>query len=594
MTPVKALTSWLTRRRIQYAVVVAGVVAGLLDVLAAALNRRPDAQVNLLIYTPIEVLVGWIFLFVGLAASRRRPDNPVGLLMSVFGLAWFAFALQWIRSPVPYHVGGIFNQFYLAVLGQLYIVYPGGRPTGRLERRAIWGVYAWFAFTAIKSVTDDPIGAGCGQCVRNPFYIPGTSWLNPTLVNVSVYGTVVLAVLVLAIFVLHWRRASAPVRRAMAPAAWAALPLFLVVVVGQLQSVGAIPTELAAVTGPFEWLTFAILPIGLLVGVLRTRLGRAAIGDLVVELSRPPMTRSLQELLARTIGDPSLQLALALPEGGYIDSRGKRMDLPSAGAPRAVTAIDVDGKPLAALIHDPALNDDDPGLVAAAGSAARLALENERLQAEVRANLEEVRASRARILEAADAERQRLERDIHDGAQQRLVALGVALKLARDHAAARGDEALVSELDGATGQLKDALDELRDLAQGIHPAVLTRAGIGPALRVLAELSPIPVEIKAAPVERYPEKVEAAVYFVVSEALANAAKHSSARRVEISVLRDSGCLVVDVSDDGVGGANAERGTGLVGMTDRASVLGGDVEMWSPPGGGTAVRARIPCA
>src|SRR5690348_7848535 len=221
MTPVKGPASWVTRRRIQYAVVVAGVAAALLDVLAAILNRRPDAQVNLLVYTPVEILVGWTFLFVGLVAARRRPDNPVGLLMSVFGLTWFAFALEWIRSPVPFELGTIFVQFYLGVVGHLYIVYPGGRPAGRLERRSIAGVYAWFAFTAIKSVTDDPIGAGCSQCVRNPFYVPGTSWLNPVLVNVSSYGTVVLAVFVLAIFALHWRRASAPVRRAMAPAAWA-------------------------------------------------------------------------------------------------------------------------------------------------------------------------------------------------------------------------------------------------------------------------------------------------------------------------------------------------------------------------------------
>lgn len=594
MASMKAVASWVTWERIHYAVVAAGVADGLLDVLAAALNRSPNAQVNLLIYTPIEVLVGWTFLFVGLAAARRRPANPVGLLMSIFGLTWFAFALQWIRSPVPYQVGAIFTQFYLAVLAHLYIVYPGGRPAGPVERRAIAGVYAWFAFTAIQSVTYDPIGGGCSQCLRNPFYVQGTSWLNPTLVNVSVYGTLVVAVFVLAVFALHWRRASAPVRRAMAPAAWAALPLFVVVVVGQLKGVGAIPSQVAAVTGPFEWLTFAILPVGLLIGVLRTRLGRAAIGDLVVVLSRPPMTGSLQELLARTIGDPSLQLALALPDGGYVDSRGNRVELPSASEPRAVTAIDLEGQPLAVLIHDPALNDDDPGLVAAAGSAARLALENERLHAEVRASLEEVRASRARIVEAADAERQRLERDIHDGAQQRLVALGVALKLARDHAAARGDAAVVGELEGATAQLKDALKELRDLAQGVHPAVLTRAGIGPALRVLAELSPIPVELKAAPAERYPEKVEAAVYFVVSEALTNAAKHSAARRVEISVRPENNCLAVDVRDDGVGGANADRGTGLVGMTDRVSVLGGDIEVWSPPDGGTAVRARIPCA
>jgi signal transduction histidine kinase len=379
----------------------------------------------------------------------------------------------------------------------------------------------------------------------------------------------------------------------MTPAAWAATPVFLVMVAGTLQGAGVITPQMQAVIGPFEWLTYAILPIGLLIGVLRTRLGRAAVSDLVVALSRPPMTGTLRDLLARTLGDPGLELALALPDGSYIDSRGAGVALPAPSARRAVTVIDVEGRPLAALIHDPALNEDDPGLVAAAGSAARLALENERLQAEVRASLEEVRASRARIVEAADAERQRLERDIHDGAQQRLVALGVALKLARDHAATHGDDGLVAELEGATGQLKDALSELRDLAQGIHPAVLTRAGIGPALRVLAELSPIPVEIRDAPSERYPERVEAAVYFVVSEALANAAKHSGAHQVEVSVRRDSDCLSVDIRDDGVGGASADRGSGMVGMSDRVSVLGGRVEMWSPPGGGTAVWVRIPC-
>ena len=174
-----------------------------------------------------------------------------------------------------------------------------------------------------------------------------------------------------------------------------------------------------------------------------------------------------------------------------------------------------------------------------------------------------------------------------------MVALGVALKLARNHAAMRGDDGLVVELEAAAGQLKDALSELRDLAQGIHPAVLSRAGIGPALRVLAELSPIPVDIKHGPLDRYPERVEAAVYFVVSEALTNAAKHSGARRVEVSVWRDREFLCVDVRDDGSGGADVNRGSGLVGMTDRVSVLGGRVETSSPPGEGTSIRARIPC-
>ena len=579
-------------RHVHLAVVAAGILAGLLEVLGAALNRSPDWVTNLLMNTPIEVVVGWTFLFVGLIAGRRRPDSRVGLLMSLFGLTWFAYALQWIHIPVPYYLGAMFRQFFLVVLAHLYIVYPRGRAAGRLERGAIAGVYGWFAFIVlIQWSTNDPVGQGCRQCLPNPFYIPGTAWLNPAAVDVAQYGTLVVAVLVLAIFVLHWRQASAPLRRAMTPAAWSAAPVFAVVVAFQLESV--LPAQIIPVLGPFEWATFAILPVGLLIGVLRTRLSRAAITDLIIDLGRLPMRGTLRDSLARALGDPSLELALALPSGSYVDSRGRVLVLPSPGSGRAVTAIESDGTPIAALIHDPAVDEEDPGLVAAAGSAARLALENERLQADVRASLEEVRASRARILDAADAERRRLERDIHDGAQQRLVALGVALRLARDHAATSGDEALVDDLEGAAGQLKQALSELRDLAQGIHPAVLSRAGIGPALRVLAELSPVPVDIRDAPQDRYSEGVEAAVYFVVSEALTNAAKHSAARSVHVSVREDNSRLFVDVRDDGAGGAYPGGGSGLIGMADRVAVLGGRVEVSSPDGAGTLVHAEIPC-
>jgi signal transduction histidine kinase len=366
-----------------------------------------------------------------------------------------------------------------------------------------------------------------------------------------------------------------------------------VVIALQLEARGLLSAQVLAVLTPIEWLTYAVLPVGLLVGVLRTRLGRAAVTDFVIELNRIPTRTSLRDSLARALGDPSLELAFALPGGEYVDTLGAKVILPSPGMGRAVTSIESAGRPLAALIHDPALDEEDPELVAAAGSAARLALENERLQAEVRASLEEVRASRARILEAADAERKRLERDIHDGAQQRLVALGIALRMARDQAATHADEALVKDLDGATSQLKQALSELRDLAQGIHPAVLSRAGIGPALRVLAELSPIPVEVKDVPTARYPESVEAAVYFVVSEALTNTAKHSGAGRVEVSVRQQDDRLLVDVQDDGLGGAAAGNGSGLIGMADRVSVLGGKLEIASPSAAGTLVHAEIPC-
>jgi signal transduction histidine kinase len=585
---------WPTQVRVHYAVAVAGVVAGLLAALGAAVNPYHAPASTLLIDTPIEVAVGWSFLFVGLVASRRRPENKVGLVMSLFGLTWFAYALQWIHAPLPYYVGDAFRQTFLLVLAHLYIVYPSGRAAGKLEKGALATVYVWFAFTVLsQTLTNDSVDRGCDLCLVNPFYIPGTGWLNAAAQAASQIGTVLMAVVVLGVFFWHWRHASAPVRRAMTPAAWAALPVFAVVVALQLEGAGILPAQLLAVLGPFEWLTFAILPVGLLIGVLRTRLGRAAVADFVVELNRIETRSTLRDSLAKAVGDPSLELALALPSGDYVDTLGRALTLPSASSGRAVTAIESGGKPLAALIHDPAVDEEDPDLIAAAGSAARLALENERLQAEVRASLEEVRASRARIVDAADAERRRLERDIHDGAQQRLVALGLSLRLARDQAANHADVALVKDLDAAVTQLKQALTELRDLAQGIHPAVLSRAGIGPALRVLAELSPIPVEIKDTPPERYPESVEAAVYFVISEALTNAAKHSGARRVQVSVRQEGDRLRIEVQDDGLGGATPGNGSGLIGMADRVAVLGGKLEVASPSGAGTLVHAEIPC-
>jgi signal transduction histidine kinase len=577
------------------AVVAAGVLAGFVNVWVSTHNPYPDARINLLVYAPIEILVGWTFLFVGLVAGRRRPDNRIGLLMSIFGLTWFIFLVEWIRVPVPFFLASALSGLYLAILGHLFIVYPRGTPAGRLEKGAIAGVYCWFAFTAFsQQLTFHGRAENCDGCLTNPFYIPGTAWLHAPFASISDYGTLATAMFVLAIFIWHWVKASTPARRAMNPAAWAALPVFAAMVATQLFNVGLISNQVQSVAKPVEWVTLAILPIGLLVGVLRTRLGRAAVSDLVVELSRLQMTGTLRDSLARALGDPSVELALALPDGSYVDSGGRSVTLPASGSGRAVTAIDAGGKPLAALIHDPAVDEEDPGLVEAAGSAARLALEKEQLQAEVRASLEEVRASRIRIQQAADSERRRLERDIHDGAQQRLVALGVALRLARDRASVRGDQALAGDLDGAAGQLKQALSELRDLAQGIHPAVLTRAGIGPALRVLAEVSPIPVEISASPPERYSDDVEAAVYFVVSEALANAAKHSGAKRVDVSVRHVGTSLLVDVRDDGAGGATPVFGSGLTGMTDRVAVLGGVVKVTSPPGAGTVVHAEIPCA
>jgi signal transduction histidine kinase len=281
-----------------------------------------------------------------------------------------------------------------------------------------------------------------------------------------------------------------------------------------------------------------------------------------------------------------------LPErGSYVDSRGRPFELPPPDSDRAVTVLGPADAPVAALMHDPVLLERG-GLLEAAGAAARLALENERLQAELRAQLAELRASRARIVQAGDDERRRLERNLHDGAQQRLLGLGLALQLARAKVGieANGGAELLSE---AEDELRRALDELRELARGIHPAILTDQGLGPALRSLAERSLVPVAI-AVPGDRLEEPIEAAAYFLVSESLANAAKYAYASAVRVNVSRRNGVTIVDVDDDGVGGADPAIGSGLRGLSDRVQALDGTFRLDSPPGGGTHIHAVIPCA
>jgi signal transduction histidine kinase len=252
--------------------------------------------------------------------------------------------------------------------------------------------------------------------------------------------------------------------------------------------------------------------------------------------------------------------------------------------------LDHDGKPVAALVHDPSLL-EDPGLIEAVGAAASLALENSRLQAELRAQLAEVRASRTRLVNAGDEERRRLERDLHDGAQQRLLGIRIALQLARNRLA-QGGGAVDDLLREADAEVVGALEELRTLARGIHPAILTEEGLAAALGALVRRAPVPIELNAC-TQRVPASVEATAYFVAAEALANVVKHAQASRVTIDVTRANGTLALNVTDDGVGGADA-MGSGLRGLRDRVEALDGQFVIESPQGRGTRVSAAIPCA
>jgi signal transduction histidine kinase len=326
------------------------------------------------------------------------------------------------------------------------------------------------------------------------------------------------------------------------------------------------------------------VPAALLWGVLRSRLARSGLADLFRELGtlRGP---GLEAGLARALGDPDLVLAYRVPgERSYLDGGGRPVALPQAGGDRTTAPVARGGRELGMLVYDASL-DDDPELVEAVTATAAIALDSED-------RLAQLRASRKRLVTAGDAERRRLERNLHDGAQQRLVA--VALQLRMIQRRLHTDPQLADELlTSAIGELSVSLEELRELARGIHPAVLNH-GLEAALRSLASRAAVKTTVSFNSAERLPEKVQLAAYFVACEALANVAKYAHATKASVEVSRRNGVAVVEISDDGVGGADETAGTGLQGLADRVAALDGTLHIVSPPGVGTVVTAELPCA
>jgi len=316
---------------------------------------------------------------------------------------------------------------------------------------------------------------------------------------------------------------------------------------------------------------------------------RGAVGAALVSLDPASAPDRLRDALARAVGDSALQLAIR--EAGsdtYLDTRGQRVDPDHPSPGMMVTALKAGD---AVIIHDEQLK-QEPELIRVTAAAANVALQHARLTAAIEEQLTLVQASRARIVEAGDAERRRLERDLHDGAQQRLVTLSLMLAMLRERSSG-GDAELESLIDAASSEAREALIELRELAHGIHPAVLTESGLAGAVEALVERCPVVTTIAAVPAERYPPAVEAAAYFVVSEALANCAKHAQGATATVSIRRQGQRLLLRVDDDGPGGARLDAGSGLRGLADRVAALGGELRVVSRRGHGTHLEAEIPC-
>jgi signal transduction histidine kinase len=543
--------------------------------------------------------LGLVTITLGVVVWQLRPESRTGLLLVAYVFAgllselWFVFP----DSAVAVTLG--YGSYYLGypIFVHLILSYPTGRLTSRLERVFVGTSYVLAVLYTLPLLLfyspRAPHYSWAIEYVDRADPLTHVAWHN-------VLGTwhfldqtiVVFAVVGLAILIRKVVRAAPGARRVFLPLAVAGAFAGVQFIV-QIAVFGEPVNSLTHPT--WFWIVTAAelaVPVALAIGVLWGRTSRAAAADLVVELERTP-PGSVRDALARTLGDPTLELALWLPDrGSYVDAEGRPFALPDRKSGRAVTILGPADAPVAALVHDPLLL-ERRALLNAAAAAARLALENERLQAELRAHLAELRASRARIVTAGDEERRRLERDLHDGAQQRLLSLGLALHLARQQLApdANGASDILAEADG---ELRAALEELRELAHGIHPAVLTEQGLAPALKNLAERSPVPVTIVDLPDERLPAPAEAAAYFLVSEALANVAKYAQASRARVSVSRVDGLVLVEVDDDGVGGADPSRGSGLRGLSDRVQALDGKLEVTSPAGSGTHLHAEIPCA
>ena len=572
------------RPPVLWAIVLASLAAAACTVLLALTSdhiREPGIHAALQVWP----MLGYVL--AGVVAWWRRPESRLGPLMVVAGVVWFLTSLSSANVAFPFTVGIAFDLLPAVLFLHVFLSFPSGRLEGWLARSLVAAGYVTAFATQLVGMALD--GFGPDNLLALTSEPDAAFWVLRVqlviLAGLSLAGIVVLG--------LRRRAQGPPLRRSLALVVDAfALALVMIALLFLTAVFGWGDGEIQFET--MRRATFFVLglaPLVFLVGLVHARLARSAVGDLVVELRADPAPADLRDALARALRDPSLTLAYWLPDfQSYADLDGQPVDVPAKDG-RATTVIDKEGDHVAVLLHDRAL-EDERELLAGVGAAASIALENARLQADLAARLEEVKGSRARVIEAGQQERQRLERDLHDGAQQRLIALSLELSMLEKTLS--DDSGARQRLDEAQAEITLSLEELRSVARGIHPAVLTGHGLAVALEQVAALATVPVRLQLEVDGRLPEQVEIAAYYVVTESLANVAKHAQATAATVVVGRTHSGLLVEIVDDGVGGADSERGSGLRGLADRVEALGGRLRVWTPHGGGTRVKAEIPCA
>jgi signal transduction histidine kinase len=579
MNPVSGLG-----RAVWLAMLAAGLAFGALSLAMARGTPGYGFAGSSLWSAAAELAAGWALIAVGLIAWARRPASRFGPLLAAGGFGWFL--VEWnnpgIGSEVGFAIGLVLYAVCPALLAHAALAYPSGRLSGWLDRAGLIAAYAGAGLVLglLPALVFDPASQGCGQCPRNLLLVRAEPGLFGGLNRVGVPLGLGWSLALILLLALQLARSTPVLLRLRLPVV-AAAAAYLGLVAWAFQHSLDRGTLGNDATDGRLWLGQATALLVLAAGVgwswLRGRRTRDAVARLVVELAGSPAPGGLRDVLARMLGDPSLQLAYPLADGRLVDAQG--WQLPLEGT---ITPLVRGGRQVAVLAHRAGLL-DDPGLAEEVAAASRLGLENERLQAELAAQLEDLRASRARIVAAGDAERRRLERDLHDGAQQRLVALSLSLRLARSKLGPSATIGLLPRIDQAQGELRVALGELRELAHGIFPAVLADEGLAAAVEALAEDAPVPIRITALPEGRLDPVVETAAYFVVSEVVSR----SGASAVTVGARRRDGRLVVEIEADGDGAQV------LVDLEDRVGALDGRLEVQHEAGGRVSIRAEIPC-
>jgi signal transduction histidine kinase len=541
----------------------------------------------------LGLTVGWGFIGTGLFTWARRPDNSLGSLMTLTGFAFLVAGLSASNIAAIFTVGAFLSSVYIVTTMHTLLAAPHGSLAPG-DRRIVIAAYLLVTVGILPLYLFFDPSSECANCPDNVFLIKDSqSVVDIASLVINLTGVVIIG-LVLRSLIRRWRAATRAERRLYTPMYAAGVALMIALIGNLVLQSASTDSNAADVAFVISLVPFALVPYLFLGSLVRARLLEGgAVSRLMTRLNEMPRAGGLRDALAEALEDPSLELVYWLPEDErYVDFRGRPYELPEDDPSRAVHAIDRDGQCVAAIIYDGRLREAETH-VQAVGAAASMALQNEGLEAELRAKVDELRRSRERMLRIGLEERRRLERDLHDGAQQRLVSMALNIRMAR---AKLNEDPLAADqlLSSAGEELDSALEELRELARGIHPAVLSDRGLSTAIETLANRAPVPVEVAELPEERLPEAVELAAYFVVAEALTNVAKYAKATHATVEVARENGRLVVEVADDGVGGADPDGGTGLRGLADRIAVLEGRLEIDSERGKGTTVRAKIPCA